>query len=543
MIAAFLRFWNLGAGDPMGDEAIYGFRSVGLIDFVASKDQTTPFDWFDPHIPWWVHISFHDAPPLVFWIQHVSIMLFGETTFAFRFPSALFGVGSVYLLYLFGRALFSERAGLIAAALLAVTENHIFISRLGLLESITIFFLILALYGFFYGLRNPRYFYLFGLASGLGFLSKYTAGVLIPISLSYIVIFRRDLLKERRLWSAYGIFLLITLPIWIYNYELYRAVGHFDFQFSYIFRQHPREWQIMPGREIGSVLHRLRIFIPNLVASSSWLFLSLSGVAFFCFLLQLIRRPVSALRQHGLLFLALGWIFVFLILTGPAERFLTVLTPFLALLVAAQITNTRLSVLFLGCLICVLLFEIGYASNSLIRNFPSGNAPWLYSHNRYENFHWGYSELGAFLDDKLKDKYPQVKFDTRFHFIDEAQESSIAKARAEGEKPIALLIVFDENVFNTPQLWFLDRLQIYHGWPVLKAQNYLEEVSRHGENIFKQNGFEKIYFIVPSLNIPWRQDGQTPYGQLLEEKLREKKLSSQVIWNEHGEEAFRVYQF
>ena len=69
-LAAVLRLYGLSRGDTVNDEVFYGFRAVGLMDFDEAADQTTPWEWTDPEIPGWMRMSFHDHPPLVFWIQH-----------------------------------------------------------------------------------------------------------------------------------------------------------------------------------------------------------------------------------------------------------------------------------------------------------------------------------------------------------------------------------------------------------------------------------------------------------------------------------------
>ena len=119
LLAAVLRLWGLEYGDPRGDEVLYAFRAIGPLDFDKAEFQTTPLEWFDGSIPSWTKLSFHDHPPLVFWVQHFFISVFGENTLAFRLPSALLGIASVYLIYLVGLLLFSEGVGLISAALLA----------------------------------------------------------------------------------------------------------------------------------------------------------------------------------------------------------------------------------------------------------------------------------------------------------------------------------------------------------------------------------------------------------------------------------------
>ncbi|MBI2406457.1 MAG: glycosyltransferase family 39 protein, partial [Candidatus Harrisonbacteria bacterium] len=150
IVAAALRLYNLSSGDPVNDEVFYAFRGLGMMDFDEAEHQTTPLEWHDPgtgssaaaayppsldvqcaasrntlgkildlltrrcawdgarigtgQVPqgppngrWWMLFSFHDHPPLVFAVQHVFMRVFGENIFAFRLPSALLGLASVYL--------------------------------------------------------------------------------------------------------------------------------------------------------------------------------------------------------------------------------------------------------------------------------------------------------------------------------------------------------------------------------------------------------------------------------------------------------------
>ncbi|OHA05729.1 MAG: hypothetical protein A2934_02610 [Candidatus Sungbacteria bacterium RIFCSPLOWO2_01_FULL_47_10] len=179
-VAAIVRFVNIQSGDPIGDEVLYSFRAIGMMDFDEAEFQTTPREWFDPEVPWWTYFSFHDHPPLVFFVQHVFISAFGETVFAFRLPSAIFGVLSVFLIYRIGAMLFSPTAGLASAAVLAVTANHVFISRVGLQESYVIFFMLLAYYFFLASLRDEKKLLHLGFALGLCLLTKYTSMILLP---------------------------------------------------------------------------------------------------------------------------------------------------------------------------------------------------------------------------------------------------------------------------------------------------------------------------------------------------------------------------
>ncbi len=292
LIAAFLRLYGISRGDPVNDEALMAFRAIGMIDFDEAEFQTTPFEWFDPQvqdsttvpaayhigtgIPWWAHLSWHDHPALVFAVQHFFMTMFGDNVGAFRLPSALLGVLSVYLIYLIGQRLYEKRVGLYAALLYAVTLNGIYISRTGMQEPYVIFFILLTLYFFLRALENEKYFFWSGITLGLGMLAKYTVFfAAAPIMVIYLLLYHRNVLKSKKLWLGILCFFVVISPSIIYNIELYRAVGHFDFQFSEIFRQAHPVWQVEPGKDIGTLTDRIRAFIPRMIATKSWLFLAL----------------------------------------------------------------------------------------------------------------------------------------------------------------------------------------------------------------------------------------------------------------------------
>ena len=530
IIAALLRFWGLQNGDPRGDEVFYGFRAIGPLDFDNAPAQPTPLELMNPNTPWWTSLSFHDHPPLVFWIQYAFMGIFGENVFAFRLPSAILGVASVYFLYLIGSLLFSRRVGLLSAALLAVTVNNVFISRVGLQESYVIFFTLLAVYFFLKALREDKYLIWMGVALGLAFLTKYTTFILIPIFLTYLLFFKRDYFRNAKLWFGALAAILIFSPVIIYNIMLYKTLGHFDFQFSYVFGQDPEVWKSAPGKEeVGSLMDRARNFIPALISSNSWLFLAIFG-----FSIPFFRRNKFLLISTAFLII---WIILFI---GPTVRFLTILAPFMALSIAflfeILLNLPKKKIIFLG--ICAIFaFEIFYSINSQIIYYPTGSAPWIFSEKaRYENYNWGYNELGKFLNEELKGKMPAVSFKMRHKFLSDIQEEFLTKARKQELQPYSAIIIYDQNTLNTPQLWFLDRLQIYHGWPVINTETY--------SALPNKNAFENKYFITPTDKVPLKKETKlTMVGYLFEQKLLKESIASQSILNKRGEEAFRIYRF
>ena len=77
LLAFVLIFFRLTRPDMMSDDAHYSFRSIFYLDFLASQKQTTPLQWFGEILSW-SKLSFHDAPPMIFFIQHAFFEIFGD---------------------------------------------------------------------------------------------------------------------------------------------------------------------------------------------------------------------------------------------------------------------------------------------------------------------------------------------------------------------------------------------------------------------------------------------------------------------------------
>src|SRR3972149_8722476 len=105
--------------------------------------------------------TYYDHPPLGFILMAASIKLFGASTFAVRFPSAILGLGSVILLYFLARELFKEKlVGLAASMVLGTSVWYLVRVRSGDLDSVFVFFYILTV---FLSVRSTKNFLLFPL--------------------------------------------------------------------------------------------------------------------------------------------------------------------------------------------------------------------------------------------------------------------------------------------------------------------------------------------------------------------------------------------
>jgi len=113
LLGAVLRFYGLGNESFWIDElATWGFS--GVEDFGEVLNRTRCCD---------------TNPPLYYLIIHFVIKYLGVSESIIRFPSAVSGVLSIFVIFLLGLCLYSYREGLIAATLMAVLTSPIYYSQ------------------------------------------------------------------------------------------------------------------------------------------------------------------------------------------------------------------------------------------------------------------------------------------------------------------------------------------------------------------------------------------------------------------------------
>jgi 4-amino-4-deoxy-L-arabinose transferase-like glycosyltransferase len=557
LLAVGLRFYNLAAADVITDEALNGFRSIGYIDFFVSEFQKTPFDWLGESIlPDWLYLSFHDHPPLVFLVQHFFFKLGGVNLWSLRLPFALAGVLSVYLTYLIARQIFEihdkenknskhQWAGLLAAALLAINSYHVWVSRIGLQESIVICLNLLAVYLFLKVLSDKKFFIWLGLVFGLAVMAKYTSLVLGPLFLTYILIYRRDLFKSGYFYLRAVISAIVMLPAIIYNLKLWQTFGHFDFQVSFLLGQSVPDWQSRLGRlQAGSFIDKLTDLLPAIGRGVTPIFAALTALAFIYLIYRLVKKGGPHRKKLAFLGLAIVWHLLLLLAVGPRERFVALLIPYLVLALAyfilklwqqvsTKIVQQLLIYLFIGFIGYELFFTYNTALSASSLN---GREGWSYSRLKIESLAWGYNELDEY--------YPAFQFTTKYQFLENIKYNAIEQAQQQGKEPLQALIVYDRNMESSPTVWYIFRPFIYSGWPMIAADSYLQVLETEGADFFRARGIEQFYFIKATASTLLRSgDEKSGGGQILENELIFATTKYESILNQHADETFRVYKF
>lgn len=122
VLALAVRLWGLGERGLTHPE-IY----IPGVDLAPGFSEPPPRHGFVETLAW--HFEFEPHPFGYYMAMWGWTKLAGASAFAIRLPEAILGALSVVLLFLLGRQTYGARAGLIAAALLALSGFHIYWSQ------------------------------------------------------------------------------------------------------------------------------------------------------------------------------------------------------------------------------------------------------------------------------------------------------------------------------------------------------------------------------------------------------------------------------
>lgn len=182
-----LFFLNLGKTPLIGlDEALYAETSREMVE---SGNHIVPTYNGRP---------FFDKPPLGYWLQAVSIKVFGATSFAVRLPSAIAATALVFATVLAGTWLYSTEVGLFAGFALATAVYTLPLARLCSLDQLFTLSITLALISFALAYLGGRYrwYVLLWVATGASILTKGPAGGVVVLAVIGIYVL------ARRLWGV-----------------------------------------------------------------------------------------------------------------------------------------------------------------------------------------------------------------------------------------------------------------------------------------------------------------------------------------------------
>ena len=121
--------------------------------------------------------------------------------FTSRMGSALFGILGLWLVYLFGKKLYTQRTGILATIILGTSLIFFLETQLTLLDTTLTFFITLTLYWFYIGYHQGKriFLLLLGIPLGLGILTKGPVALLLLGGVG-ITIWFYYLIKRQKKW-------------------------------------------------------------------------------------------------------------------------------------------------------------------------------------------------------------------------------------------------------------------------------------------------------------------------------------------------------
>ena len=165
-----------------------------------------------------------DKPILIYWLQAISISIFGINEFAFRLPSAIAATIWCLLIYIFSKKIYNEKIALFASFFMVTTLQIGLIAKAAIADSLLNMFIALSMFSLFTYIKTDckKYLYISFLAIAFGFLTKGPVAILIPLATYFLYSLIKNNLKKflKDVFNPIGILLfsIIALPWYILAY-------------------------------------------------------------------------------------------------------------------------------------------------------------------------------------------------------------------------------------------------------------------------------------------------------------------------------------
>lgn len=223
---------------------------IGFVYRLYGLDRNHSFWSDEDHVAVFVRAIFERGRPVLrsgyssdlyqwlqYWSGAISAKIFGLNEFALRFPSIIFGVLTIWAIFLLGKELFDKKTGLIAAVLVTFLNIEILWSRQARPYQALQFFYLLSAYFAYKAVKTEKFekYFLGFLLSGVAASLFHGLGLIILFD-SLLFIFISDFNKFKRLLFFFpAVFLLLPL------YGFYSSVittgfaKHFNFFYYRVF--------------------------------------------------------------------------------------------------------------------------------------------------------------------------------------------------------------------------------------------------------------------------------------------------------------------
>ncbi len=206
-------------------------------------------------------LGYLDHPPMVAWVIAAGRYVFGDTELGVRAGTLLLAAGSTWLCYRLAADWCGRRSGLVAAVLFSIIPLFLGTGFVTTPDAPLIFFWLLALLAVTRAYRTGSHgwWIVAGVATGLGFVSKYPALFLAPCTFLFLLSDRRGrrLLSTAGPWLALCLAVMMAWPVISWNAQNEWASFHFQFA-----RRLVGQGGLTPGRTVEWVAVQFALLSP-----------------------------------------------------------------------------------------------------------------------------------------------------------------------------------------------------------------------------------------------------------------------------------------
>ncbi len=203
--------------------------------------------------------SFTEKPPLFFWLQALSMTIFGVGEYAARFPNALLGIVVLPFLYISGKFLIDRKFGFLWAMSWFGSILPFLYFKSGIIDPWFNFFIFNGLFflihykwrkdnynGAYFSRSAKAYLWLGGISIGLGILTKGPVAYLI-VFLCLVVYWFKERLRTYLSFKGFFSFSFIALLTFSLWFLIDLIINGPDFIVEFTIRQ----WELLTTSDAG----------------------------------------------------------------------------------------------------------------------------------------------------------------------------------------------------------------------------------------------------------------------------------------------------
>ncbi|MBP9791688.1 MAG: glycosyltransferase family 39 protein [Rickettsiales bacterium] len=195
--------------------------------FSLSVDEAQYWFW-SQNLEW----GYYSKPPLIAFFIRIFTILFGNSEVALKIIPNLCVAVTSWFIFKLATVITNARIGTISIIIFSLMPIILFGSFCVTTDTLLVMFWSIALYTLYLSLKTNSLFYwfIFGLISALGLLSKYAFIFFYPCLFLYLFIFRRERLRLDRVLLSLLVTLIIIAP------NIYWNMQHHFITFDHVAR-------------------------------------------------------------------------------------------------------------------------------------------------------------------------------------------------------------------------------------------------------------------------------------------------------------------